>query len=125
MVTTLDVWARIRHRYATEQISKRELAKHLGISRGTVDRAPESDRGTVDRAPESDRPPKHERAPAGSDFDAYPSQGCALLARTPTMPATVLAERVGMDWIRVAVPRQGPPDPAGVPAGGSAGSAGP
>ena len=79
----MDVWAQIRHRYATEKISKRELAKQLGVSRGTVD-----------RALAAERPPKYERKPAGSSFDAYAAQVRALLALTPTMPASVLAERV-------------------------------
>ncbi|NVN00082.1 GntR family transcriptional regulator [Arthrobacter sp. SDTb3-6] len=35
----MDDWATIRHRFANEKISKRELAKQLGVSRGTVDRA--------------------------------------------------------------------------------------
>jgi hypothetical protein len=56
----VDFWAQIRHPYATEKISKRELAKQLGVSRGTVD-----------RALEAERPPKYERKPAGSGFDAY------------------------------------------------------
>jgi transposase len=107
-VITLDVWAQIRHRYATERISKRELARQLGISRGTVD-----------RALEADRPPKYERKPAGSSFDAYAGRVRALLAVTPTMPATVLAERVGWtgsaslfrDKVRAIRPEYLPADP--------------
>ncbi|TDL31555.1 IS21 family transposase [Arthrobacter nitrophenolicus] len=105
---TLDVWAQIRHRYATEKISKRELAKQLGVSRGTVD-----------RALEADRPPKYERKPAGSSFDAYAPRVRALLAVTPMMPASVLAERVGWtgsaslfrDKVRGLRPEYMPADP--------------
>jgi transposase len=107
-VITLDVWAQIRHRYATEKISKRELAKQLGVSRGTVD-----------RALEAERPPKYERKPAGSSFDAYAPQVRALLVQTPTMPASVLAERVGWtgsaslfrDKVRGLRPEYMPADP--------------
>ena len=105
---TLDVWAQIRHRYATEKISKRELAKQLGVSRGTVD-----------RALEAERPPKYERKPGGSSFDAYAPQVRAFLVRTPTMPASVLAERVGWtgsaslfrDKVRGLRPEYMPADP--------------
>lgn len=81
----MDDWATIRHRYANEKISKRELARQLGVSRGTVDRALAAERA-----------PRYQRAPAGSSFDDYEPSVRALLAKTPTMAATVLAERV--DW---------------------------
>ena len=104
---TLDVW-QIRHRYATEKISKRELAKQLGVSRGTVD-----------RALEAERPPKYERMPAGSSVDVYAPQVRAWLVQTPTMPASVLAERVGWtgsaslfrDKVRAIRPEYLPADP--------------
>ncbi len=35
----LDVWVVDRNRFAKEKIPKRELAKQLGVWRGTVDRA--------------------------------------------------------------------------------------
>ena len=66
------------------QHSKREIGRVVGVSRGTVD-----------RALEADRLPKYHRAGTGSSFDAYAAQVRVLLARTPTMPASVLAERVG------------------------------
>ncbi|WP_227878547.1 HTH domain-containing protein [Arthrobacter dokdonensis] len=50
----------IRHRFANEKISKRELAKQLGVSRRTVDRALAAETA-----------PKYERRPAGSSFDAF------------------------------------------------------
>ena len=49
----------------------------------------------MDKASEAERPPKYERKPAGSGFDAYAAQVRTLLVQTPTMPASVLAERVG------------------------------
>lgn len=42
-------------------------------------------------------PPKYSRAPRGSAVDAFEPAIRALLQVTPTMPATVLAERVGWD----------------------------
>lgn len=80
----LDDWVTVRHRYANEKISKRELAKQLGVSRGTVDRALAAETA-----------PKYERRPAGSSFDAFEKDVRRLLVVTPRMPATVLAERVG------------------------------
>ena len=81
---TLDDWAEIRHLYSTEKISKREIARRLSVSRGTVDRA---------LAP--DRAPTYQRAGNGSSFDAFAQAARALLAVTPTMPAAAIAERVG------------------------------
>lgn len=52
---TLDDWAEIRRLHAAGGHSKRELAKLLGVSRGTVD-----------RALASDRVPRYERAATGS-----------------------------------------------------------
>nr|WP_245932302.1 GntR family transcriptional regulator [Arthrobacter psychrochitiniphilus] len=80
----LDDWVTIRHRYANEKISKRELAKQLGVSRGTVDRALSAETA-----------PKYERRPAGSSFDTFEKDVRRLLVVTPRTPATVFAERVG------------------------------
>jgi transposase len=80
----LDDWAEIRHLHSTEKISKREIARRLSVSRGTVDRA---------LAP--DRAPAYQRAGSGSSFDEFAYAARALLAATPTMPAAAIAERVG------------------------------
>ena len=78
-------------------------------------------RNTVRAALASDRPPKYQRAPAGSIVDAVEPRIRELLRACPTMPATVIAERVG--WtrsIRVLSARVAelrpaylPPDPVG------------
>ncbi len=89
--------------------SKREIARIVGVSRGTVDRALAADRA-----------PTYSRAPSGSSFDDYAARVRALLTTTPTMPATVLAERVGWSGAaslfraKVAAIRSEylPPDPA-------------
>jgi transposase len=80
----LDDWAEIRHLHSTGQHSKREIARRVGVSRGTVDRAL-----AVGRAP------TYQREPSGSSFDAFAAQVRVLRAATPNMPAATAAERVG------------------------------
>jgi transposase len=85
------------------------IARVLGVSRNTV-------RAAV----ASDGPPKYVRRPAGSIVDAVEPRIRELLQAYPTMPATVIAERIG--WtrsIRVLSARVAelrpvylPPDPA-------------
>jgi hypothetical protein len=105
----MDDWAKIRQLFSTGQHSKREIGRLVGVSRGTVD-----------RALETERLPKYGRPPVGSSFDAFAPQVRVLLAVTPTMPASTLAKRVG--WSRSASvfrekvaalrPEYVPPDPA-------------
>ena len=80
----MDDWAKIRQLFSTGEHSKREIGRLLSVSRGTVD-----------RALVSDREPKYERPAVGSSFDVFAARVRVLLAATPTMPASVLAERVG------------------------------
>jgi transposase len=80
-------WAEIRRLHRAEQMPIRAIARHLGISKNTVK-----------RALATDRPPKYERAAKGSVVDAVEVQIRELLRETPTMPATVIAERIG--WQR-------------------------
>src|SRR5579863_3184280 len=85
------------------------IARAVGVSRNTV-------RAAV----ASDRPPKYERKPAGSIVDAAEPRIRELLKAYPSMPATVIAERIGWDRsIRVLRDRVAelrpaylPPDPA-------------
>jgi transposase len=68
----------------------------------------------------SDGPPKYERKPAGSIVDAVEPRVRELLRAYPTMPATVIAERIGWDRgltvlkdrVRELRPAYLPPDPA-------------
>jgi len=83
-VIKLDDWAEIRYLFSAGQHSKREIARLAGVSRGTVDRAL-----AVDRSP------TYRREPTGSSFEAFAAQVRVLLAGTPTMPASTVAERVG------------------------------
>jgi len=107
----LDVedWAEIRRLHRSENLPIKVIARALGISRNTV-RA----------ALASDAPPKYERAWAGSAVDEVEPRIRAMLKAYPTMPATVIAERVG--WtrgmtvftgrVRELRPVYLPPDPA-------------
>jgi transposase len=85
-VISVENWAEIRRLHRSEGISQAAIARQLGISRNTVA-----------KALASDRPPKYERAPAGSSVDAVEARVRVLLAQFPTMPATVIAERIGWD----------------------------
>jgi transposase len=77
-------------------------------------------RNTVRAAIASDRPPRYERPAKGSVVDAVEPRIRELLKAYPTMPATVIAERIGWDRSvrvlrgRVAELRPAylPPDPA-------------
>jgi transposase len=107
---SVEDWAEIRRLRRAEKVSISEIARVLRVSRNTV-RA----------ALGSDAPPKYERKPAGSIVDAVEPRIRELLRAYPTMPATVIAERIG--WTRsirmlsgrVAELRPAylPPDPAG------------
>jgi transposase len=109
-VLIVEDWAEIRRLHRAEQMPISQIARVLGISRNTV-RA----------ALASDAPPKYERKPAGSIVDTVEPRIRELLRAYPTMPATVIAERIG--WtrsIRVLSARVAelrpaylPPDPAG------------
>jgi hypothetical protein len=74
----------------------------------------------VARALRMESPPRYCRAPAVSAFDAVEAGVRVLLERFPSMPATVLAERVGWtgsaSWFRKRVallrPEYAPKDPA-------------
>jgi transposase len=78
----------------------------------------------VKRAVAAEGPPRYERAPRGSVVDAVEPQIRELLQAWPTMPATVIAERIGWsrgltvlkDRVRELRPVYLPPDPASRPA---------
>jgi transposase len=105
----VEDWAEIRRLHRCEQMPIRVIARVLGISRNTV-RA----------ALASDGPPKYERAAAGSVVDEIEPRVRELLKAVPTMPATVIAERIGWtrgmtvltERVRELRPVYLPPDPA-------------
>lgn len=83
----VEDWAEIRRLRMSEEVPIRVIARMLGISRNAVR-----------RALASAGPPKYERPPAGSVVDDFEPAIRRLLLATPTMPATVIAERIG--WTR-------------------------
>ncbi|MFI8458391.1 IS21 family transposase, partial [Kitasatospora sp. NPDC085464] len=83
---SVEDWAEIRRLHRAEQMPIRAIARHLGISKNTVKRAL-----ATDRAPVYQRPLK------GSAVDAVEPAIRELLKQTPTMPATVIAERIGWE----------------------------
>jgi transposase len=105
----VEDWAEIRRLHRAEGLPIKTIARTLGVSRNTV-------RAAV----ASDAPPKYERKPVGSAVDAFDDAIRQQLELVATMPATVIAERVG--WTRgITVFKQRvaelrpaylPPDPA-------------
>jgi transposase len=99
-VITLEDWALIR-RLAAEGVPKAQIARRLGIARGTVT-----------SAVKSDAPPVYVRTPGPTSFTVFEPRVRELLTQTPDMPATVLAERVGwtgsIRWFRDNVNRLRP-----------------
>nr|WP_220476275.1 IS21 family transposase [Microcella alkalica] len=88
----MEDWALIR-RLAAEGVPKARIAERLAVSRTTVV-----------KAVNSDAPPRYVRAPQATSFSVFELRVRALLAETPDMPATVIAERVdwtgSMTWFR-------------------------
>ena len=80
----MEDWAEIRALHRRDGLSKREIARRLGISRVTVD-----------RALASDRPPKYSRPKVATSFTPVEPVVRELLRATPSMPVTVIAERIG------------------------------
>jgi hypothetical protein len=99
----------------------RRLHRNEGMPINTIARVMRVGRNTVRTALRSDGPPKYERPSAGSIVDEVEPRIRELLQAWPTMPATVIADRVGWDRStrvlseRVAELRPAfvPPDPSG------------
>lgn len=83
----LEEWAEIRRLHRAEGMGIKAIARRLGVARNTVR-----------SALRGDEPPGYRREGSGSAVDAVEPQLRRLLAVTPDMPATVIAERVG--WQR-------------------------
>jgi transposase len=87
----------------------KQIARVMGVSKNTVK-----------RALAAEGPPRSERAPQGSIVDQVELRIRELLQVWPTMPATVIAERIGWthgltvlkDRVRELRPAYLPPDPA-------------
>jgi transposase len=83
----VEDWAEIRRLHRAEGMPIKAIARVMGISRNTVR-----------SALASDGPPKYERARQPSIVDEVEPRIRELLQVWPTMPATVIAERIG--WTR-------------------------
>jgi transposase len=105
----VEDWAEIRRLHRAEGVPIKVIARRLGISKNTVR-----------KALASTAPPAYQRVARGSIVDAVEPQIRALLRDCPTMPATVVAERIGWtrsltvlkDRVRQLRPLFIPPDPA-------------
>ena len=105
----MEDWALIRRLHVSERVPQAQIARDLGISRNTVA-----------KAIASTDPPAYSRAPVVTSFAPYEQQVRQLLNGTWSMPATVIAERVGWtgsaSWFRQNVaairPEYAPSDPA-------------
>ena len=105
----MNDWAEIRRLHRSEGMPIKVIARVMGCSKNTVK-----------AALRSDGPPRYERRLRGSIVDDVEPRIRELLAAWPTMPATVIAERIGWDRsIRVLRDRVAqlrpvylPPDPA-------------
>jgi transposase len=86
-VLSVEDWAEIRRLRRAEGMPIKVIARVMGCSKNTVK-----------NALASDAPPQYTRERAGSIVDAVEPRIRELLAAWPTMPATVIAERIG--WTR-------------------------
>ena len=96
----MEDWALIR-RLVADGVPQRQVARDLGVGRATVA-----------RAVASFGPPKYERPAVPTSFTPFEPYVRELLKKTPEMPATVIAERVGwtgsITWFRENVRRLRP-----------------
>jgi transposase len=84
-VITVEDWAEIRRLYRSEKLSQAAIARRLSLSRNTVA-----------NALASEAPPRYERAPMTTSAWAQVELAVrVLLGQYPTMPASVIAQRVG------------------------------
>jgi transposase len=108
-VLSVEDWAEIRRLYRSERMPIKVIARVVGCSKNTVR-----------KALAADHPPAYRRHRTGSVVDAVEPRIRELLQACPTMPATVIAERI--EWphsIRTLSGRVAelrpiylPPDPA-------------
>jgi len=105
----VEDWAEIRRLHRAEGMPIKAIARQLGLGRNTVR-----------RALAAEEPPKYQRPAKGSIVDEVEPQVRELLKAWPSMPATVIAERIGWsrsltalkDRVRELRPLYQPADPA-------------
>jgi transposase len=108
-VLSVEDWAEIRRLYRAERMPIKVMARVVGCSKNTVR-----------KALAAEEPPAYRRQRTGSVVDAVEPRIRELLQACPTMPATVIAERIEWRYSirtlsgRVAElrPVYVPPDPA-------------
>src|SRR5215210_7602251 len=108
-VLSVEDWAEIRRLHRAERMPVKVIARVLGCSKNTVK-----------KALAAEGPPAYRRSRIGSVVDAVEPRIRELLQACPTMPATVIAERIEWPYSirtlsgRVAElrPIYLPPDPA-------------
>lgn len=106
----MEDWAEIRRLHRSEGMPIKAIARAMGVGQNTVR-----------RALAAQAPPKYERPRQGSIVDQVEPQVRDMLRAWPTMPATVIAERIGWqysltvlkDRVRELRPVYLPPAPAG------------
>jgi transposase len=86
-VLKVEDWAEIRRRSFAEKQGVKTIAREMGIARNTV-------RDAI----RSEGPPKYQRPKRPSAVEPFEQQIRDLLSSCPTMPATVIADRIG--WTR-------------------------
>jgi transposase len=109
-VLGVEDWAEIRRLRRAEGMPIKAIVRVMGVSRNAVR-----------RALASEGPPRYQRPARGSIVDAVEPQIRELLKVWPSMPATVIAERIGWqrsirvlrDRVSELRPAYLPPDPAG------------
>jgi transposase len=84
-VLSVEDWAEIRRLHRAERMPIKVIARVLGCSKNTVR-----------NALAADQPPTYRRKSRGSVVDAVEPRIRELLQACPTMPATVIAERI--EW---------------------------
>ena len=82
----VEDWAEIRRLHRARRMGIKAIARRMGIARNTVR-----------EALGSDVPPRCERHRKGPIVDAVEGEILVLLREFPTMPATVIAERIGWE----------------------------
>jgi hypothetical protein len=83
-VVGVQQWAEIRRLVLVEGRSHREVARRLGLARGTVA-----------KAVRSDTPPRYSRAPVASKLDPFKDWICEQLREDPTIESQRLREMAG------------------------------
>jgi transposase len=84
-VLSVEDWAEIRRLYRAERMPIKVIARVVGCSKNTVR-----------KALAAEQPPAYRRQTRGSVVDAVEPRIRELLQACPTMPATVIAERI--EW---------------------------